>query len=122
MPFYIPYQQVNGPIPHANMLRKQQCDFGWDWNIALGIFGVSGAIRLEPQGPRIGDIIVTQVHRPGVAEVSLAIHAEGVEEVTATLCGVDRDRPGPGRRGADDADDHRPAAVVARGPWRADAA
>mgnify|MGYP001260836522 CR=1 FL=1 len=67
MPFPIPYQQVNGPIPHANMLRKQQCDFGWDWNIALGIFGLSGGIRLEPAGPRIGDVIVTQAHRPGVA-------------------------------------------------------
>jgi beta-mannosidase len=88
MPFPIPYQEVNGPIPHANMLRKQQCDFGWDWNIALGIFGVSGVIRLEPLGPRIGDIVVTQTHRPGMAEVTLAIHAEGVEEVTAGLCGV----------------------------------
>ncbi len=93
MPFYIPYQAVNGPIPHANMLRKQQCDFGWDWNIALGIFGLSGVLRLEPHGPRIGDIIVTQAHRPGVAEVTLAIHAEGVSEVTATLCGVTQSSP-----------------------------
>lgn len=88
MPFPIPYQKVNGPIPHANMLRKQQCDFGWDWNIALGIFGVSGAIRLEPVGPRIADIVVTQVHRSGMAEVTLAVHAEDVDEVTASLCGV----------------------------------
>ena len=88
MPFYIPYQQVNGPIPFANMLRKPQCDFGWDWNVALGQFGVWGTVMLEPQGPRIGDIVVTQVHRDGVAEVSLAVHAEGVADVTATLCGV----------------------------------
>lgn len=88
MPFYIPYQQVNGPIPHANMLRKPQCDFGWDWNIALGVFGVWGALRLEPLGPRIADIIVTQVHRPGAAEVTLAVHTEGLAEVTATLCGI----------------------------------
>ena len=93
MPFPIPYQQVNGPIAHANMLRKQQCDFGWDWNIALGIFGVSGGIRLEPPGPRIADIVVTQAHRPGVAEVTLAIHAEGLTEVSATLCGVQGTAP-----------------------------
>ena len=49
----------------ATCCANQQCDFGWDWNIALGIFGLSGAIRLEPEGPRIGDIIVTQAHRPG---------------------------------------------------------
>lgn len=88
MPFPIPYQQVNGAIAFNNMLRKQQCDFGWDWNIALGIFGVSGGVRLEAVGPRIADIVVTQAHRPGVAEVTLAVAAEGMSEVTATLCGV----------------------------------
>ncbi|MDM7931896.1 glycoside hydrolase family 2 protein [Tabrizicola sp.] len=93
MPFYIPYQQVNGPIPHANMLRKQQCDFGWDWNIALGVFGLWGVIQLEPHGPRIGDIIITQAHRAGEAEVTLAIHADGLAEVTATLCGVTQTAP-----------------------------
>ncbi len=86
MPFYIPYQQVNGPIPFANMLRKQQCDFGWDWNIALGQFGVSGRIALEPVGPRIGSIIVLQKHEPGIAEVTLQVHAT-CEDVTVTLCG-----------------------------------
>jgi beta-mannosidase len=51
MPFYIPYQQVNGPIPHANMLRKQQCDFGWDWNTHWGSSvcrGRSGWSRSAP--------------------------------------------------------------------------
>lgn len=85
MPFYIPYQQVNGPIAHANMLRKQQCDFGWDWNIALGIFGVSGAIRLEPSGPRIGDILVEQRHDRDRVEVALTVHATS-EDVTVTIC------------------------------------
>ncbi len=85
MPFYIPYQQVNGPIPHANMLRKPQSDFGWDWNIALGGFGVWSAVRLEPKGPRIGDILVGQTHGDGFVEVALTVHAN-TAEVTATLC------------------------------------
>lgn len=89
MPFPIPYQQVNGAIAFNNMLRKQQCDFGWDWNIALGIFGVSGGVRLEPVAPRIADIVVTQAHRAGVAEVTLAVEAEGLAEVTGRLCGVE---------------------------------
>ncbi|WP_128513703.1 beta-mannosidase [Tabrizicola thermarum] len=92
MPFPIPYQQVNGPIPHANMLRKQQCDFGWDWNIALGIFGVSGCIRLEPVGPRIGDVLVEQVHSRGQVEVRLTVDATS-EDVTASLCGVTQTAP-----------------------------
>jgi beta-mannosidase len=92
MPFPIPYQQVNGPIPHGNMLRKPQCDFGWDWNIALGGFGVWGLLRLEPQGPRIGDIIVSQTHRDRMVEVALTVHATS-EEVTATLCGITQSAP-----------------------------
>ena len=87
MPFRVPYQTVNGPIPNANMLRKPQCDFGWDWNIALGPFGIWGAIRLEAQGPRIADIIVSQVHSPGLAEVAVEVFGDGTD-VTATLCGV----------------------------------
>jgi beta-mannosidase len=92
MPFPIPYQQVNGPIAHANMLRKQQCDFGWDWNIALGIFGVSGAIRLEAVGPRIGDVMVDQMHSSGQVEVRLRVHATS-ENVTASLCGITETSP-----------------------------
>ena len=92
MPFPIPYQQVNGPIAHANMLRKQQCDFGWDWNIALGVFGVSGAIRLEPVRPRIADVLVEQVHSAGQVEVRLTVHA-ACEKVTASLCEVKQTAP-----------------------------
>jgi beta-mannosidase len=87
MPFRIPYQEVNGPIPNANMLRKQQCDFGWDWNIALGQFGLWGKVRLEPANAGIGDVLIAQRHLPGRAEVSLRVRAAGAE-VTATLCGV----------------------------------
>ena len=92
MPFPIPYQQVNGPIAHANMLRKQQCDFGWDWNIALGIFGVSGYVRLEPVGPRIGDVLVEQIHSAGQVEVRLMVHATS-EDVTASLCDITQTAP-----------------------------
>ncbi len=87
MPFRIPYQEVNGPIANANMLRKQQCDFGWDWNIALGQFGISGRIGLEPTGPRIGDVIVSQRHSPGLVEVTIRVRADG-ENISASLCGI----------------------------------
>jgi beta-mannosidase len=87
MPFYIPYAAQNCPIPHGNMLRKPACDSGWDWNIALAPFGVYGGVALEPAGPRIGDVIVAQRHRPGLAEVMLTVQAQG-DRVTASLCGV----------------------------------
>ncbi|MEY4696951.1 MAG: hypothetical protein RIT14_1379, partial [Pseudomonadota bacterium] len=34
-PFFVPYHEGNCPLPNGNMLRKPQCDFGWDWNVAL---------------------------------------------------------------------------------------
>ncbi|MFN3722093.1 MAG: beta-mannosidase [Paracoccaceae bacterium] len=86
-PFPIPYHQPNCPIPNGNMLRKPQCDFGWDWNIALPTFGLWGKVLLEPAVARIGDILVTQRHSPGLAEVTLRIETTEAEAV-ATLCGV----------------------------------
>jgi beta-mannosidase len=48
-PFPVPYIAQNNPIPHGNMLRKVACDWGWDWNIALAPFGVTGEVRLVAQ-------------------------------------------------------------------------
>jgi beta-mannosidase len=86
-PFFVPWAAQNCPIPNGNMLRKPACDFGWDWNIALAPFGLWGAIRLEPQGQRIHDVIVTQVHQDATAQVTVEVHADG-DAFTATLCGV----------------------------------
>ncbi|MES2969351.1 MAG: glycoside hydrolase family 2 protein [Pseudomonadota bacterium] len=97
-PFYVPYAVQNCPIPNGNMLRKPACDFGWDWNIALAPFGLTGAIRLEPQGPRIQDIVIAQTHADGVAHVTVQVHALG-EEFTATLCGVTKTAPLTGGTG-----------------------
>ncbi len=94
-PFRIPYHAGNCPIPDGNMLRKPQCDFGWDWNIALPTFGVWGSIRLAAVAPRIGDIFVDQRHDDGQCEVTLRIEAPG-EDATATLCGVTATAPAVG--------------------------
>jgi len=46
-PYYIPYSTNNCPIPDGNMLRKPQCHFGWDWNLAIAPFGAYGEIKLR---------------------------------------------------------------------------
>jgi beta-mannosidase len=84
-PFRVPYAAQNCPIPNGNMLRKVQCDFGWDWNIALAPFGLYGRIALEPKGDRIDDILVTQTHEFTRATVTVKVHTNA-EDVTATLC------------------------------------
>ncbi|MFN7225520.1 MAG: beta-mannosidase, partial [Paracoccaceae bacterium] len=94
-PFPIPYHAPNCPIPNGNMLRKPQCDFGWDWNIALPTFGIWGRIALEPAGPRIGDIVIDQRHEVGAVDVTLRIET-GSGDATASLCGVTATAPATG--------------------------
>jgi beta-mannosidase len=45
-PFYVPYHVGNSPIPNGNMLRKPQCHFGWDWNLAIVPLGICGNLKL----------------------------------------------------------------------------
>ena len=61
-PFYIPYSTGNSPIPNGNMLRKPQCHFGWDWNIAIAPLGIYGSIALRKMAAaRIEHVTTRQV-------------------------------------------------------------
>ncbi|OLP61477.1 beta-mannosidase [Xaviernesmea oryzae] len=63
-PFYIPHQELNSPIPNGNMLRKPQCHFGWDWNIAIAPLGVYGTLALRKLAPaRIEHVQTQQIPR-----------------------------------------------------------
>jgi beta-mannosidase len=90
-PFYLPYQEGNNPIPNVNLLRKPQCDYGWDWNIALAPFGVYGEMQIVPAGlPRI-DAIVTEQHfaTDGSVELRVRVDASHAENMplSATFAG-----------------------------------
>lgn len=73
-PFYIPYSTGNCPIPNGNMLRKPQCHFGWDWNIALAPLGLYGEISLRRlETARIEHVVTTQRHTDGKVELHVAL-------------------------------------------------
>ena len=73
-PFYIPYPTGNCPIPNGNMLRKPQCHFGWDWNIALAPLGLYGEISLRRlETARIEHVVTTQRHTDGKVELHVAL-------------------------------------------------
>jgi beta-mannosidase len=95
LPFFVPWHEGNCPIPNGNTLRKPQCDFGWDWNIALAPFGIWGGIRLEPQADRIADVIVTQTHEARTVTVTVEVRGDvtGPADTTVTLCGVTASAP-----------------------------
>ena len=86
--YFVPFSANNTPIHNGNMLRKPSCDFGWDWNIALATFGLYGDMYLEPAGPRIASVLVSQVHSAGRAVVRVEAAVEGAGPVEFALCGV----------------------------------
>ncbi len=77
-PYYVPYLESNCPIPNGNMLRKVQCDFGWDWNIALAPFGVYGALQLNKKGDQhIAGLTISQRHADDMVTLIVSAEIEG---------------------------------------------
>ncbi|MBD9372608.1 glycoside hydrolase family 2 protein [Rhizobium sp. ARZ01] len=76
-PFFVPWHEENSPIPNGNMLRKPQCHFGWDWNLAVAPLGIYEPIVLRRlEIARIEHVTTRQFH-----------HADGSVDlyVTATF-------------------------------------
>lgn len=96
-PFPVPYQENNCPLPNGNMLRKPQCDFGWDWNVALAPFGVYGEIRLEPtRASRISAVHVEQEHESGQVFATVSVDVAGAADgsiAEISLCGQEASAP-----------------------------
>lgn len=93
-PFYVPWQKGNGAIGNVNMLRKVQCDFGWDWGVALSPFGVYGPIKLVPnRDVKLGCIRVHQTHEVNQVFVDISVTVDGAEDglnVTINLACIEK--------------------------------
>ncbi|PRY23715.1 beta-mannosidase [Aliiruegeria haliotis] len=99
-PFRLPVQRTNSPIDNGNMLRKPQCDFGWDWNIALAPSGVYGMLALEPlETLRIDRLAIRQDHSGDGVAVTVDAHVDGTATqdtmVTFAFGGTERRLPVP---------------------------
>ncbi len=77
-PFRIPYNAGNCPIPNGNMLRKPQCDFGWDWNIALAPLGLYGRVALIGPEGEITAPVIRQHHDDGAVVVEIDVWLRNV--------------------------------------------
>ncbi|HEX2860380.1 MAG TPA: glycoside hydrolase family 2 protein, partial [Lacunisphaera sp.] len=57
-------REFNDPVGRSQVIRKQQCQFGWDWGPRFVTAGIWRDIRLEAwSGNRLDDVRVTQTHR-----------------------------------------------------------
>ena len=110
------------------MLRKPQCDYGWDWNIALAPLGVYGRIGLIGGEGEIGAPCIRQRHENGVVFLDVDLDRSRAAE-DATLCtvalgGVETTATPRSRQRPATAEPHPrpPRALVARRPRRPAAA
>ena len=72
--------EINDPLGRAPAIRKQQCQFGWDWGPRFVTAGIWRDIRLEAwTANRLENIRITQTHTAGTAR------GEPVEFVTLTF-------------------------------------
>ncbi|HVU36541.1 MAG TPA: glycoside hydrolase family 2 protein [Opitutaceae bacterium] len=69
-------KEFNDPVGRSQVLRKQPCQFGWDWGPRLVTAGVWRDIRLESwRGNRVESVRVTQ-HHGADGSVTLALEPE----------------------------------------------
>ncbi|WP_404424798.1 glycosyl hydrolase 2 galactose-binding domain-containing protein [Nibricoccus sp. IMCC34717] len=71
-------REINDPVGGCTRIRKQQCQFGWDWGPRLVTAGVWRDIRLEAWSrARLADVHVRQEHSKGAVRLQLTPEFEG---------------------------------------------
>ena len=81
-------REFNDPVGRSQVLRKQPCQFGWDWGPRLVTAGIWRDLRLESwSGNRLDNIRVTQAHRKD-GSVTLSFEPElARKDSKATITG-----------------------------------
>lgn len=66
-------REFNDPVGRCVVIRKQQCQFGWDWGPRLVTAGIWRDLRLESwSGNRLDSVRITQRHDGGRVCLELA--------------------------------------------------
>ena len=66
-------KEFNDPVGRSQVIRKQQCQFGWDWGPRLVTAGIWRDIRLEAWSVnRLESVRVSQLHDSGGVTLRLA--------------------------------------------------
>jgi beta-mannosidase len=75
-------REFNDPVGRSQVIRKQPCQFGWDWGPRFVTAGVWRDIRLEAwTGNRLVDVKITQQHRRD-GSVTLSFQPEFARRVS----------------------------------------
>ncbi len=65
-------REFNDPVGRCSAIRKQQCQFGWDWGPRLVTAGIWRDIRLEAWSGNRLDTVAVKQHHDGAGGVTLS--------------------------------------------------
>ena len=79
-------REINDPVGRCTVIRKQQCQFGWDWGPRFVTAGIWRDIRLEGwTGNRVASVRVAQDHQSD-GSVVLRLTPELARPVASPVC------------------------------------
>ncbi|MCH8552526.1 MAG: hypothetical protein LAT62_11350 [Natronospirillum sp.] len=85
-PFPVPWADMNNDIPHMNLVRKPQCDAGWDWGICLLSTGLYKAPEIVFHRDRLlSTVRVFQQHHADRVELEVVVDTDGPAEIEQTV-------------------------------------
>lgn len=85
-PFPMPWADMNNKIPHMNLVRKPQCDAGWDWGICLLSTGLYKAPELVfHQDRTLSTVRVFQHHRTARVDLDVVVDTTGPATTEQTV-------------------------------------
>ncbi len=88
--YHIPLRKGTHIIGGGNWVRKEQCNFGWDWSPRLLTCGIWRTIQLVAfSTARLSDIHIKQEHRKdGVVSLDITIYISATHNVKSLITNV----------------------------------
>ncbi|MBS0663899.1 MAG: glycoside hydrolase family 2 protein [Verrucomicrobia bacterium] len=81
-------REFNDPVGRCSVLRKQQCQFGWDWGPRFVTAGIWRGVRLEAwDHHRLANVRLTQTHHAD-GRVTVAVEPEFAAPTAGVTCYV----------------------------------
>lgn len=80
------FREFNDPVGNSNRIRKEQCQFGWDWGPRFVTAGIWQGIRLEAWSSNRLDSVILRQRHPRSGRVFLDLKPELARPDAAATC------------------------------------
>ncbi|MDA3798021.1 MAG: hypothetical protein PF692_02960 [Kiritimatiellae bacterium] len=81
------YLRSAGTLPHGEHLRKEQCNFGWDWGPTCVTAGIWRPIKLISYNfCRMDDVYIEQIHKKNSVDLDVEVTMQGPVLTDLSAC------------------------------------